>query len=192
MTRSGGEACRLGRLSDERPGNKARVVVATIGATPYKSYSAGAGSSTKGGRGARVLIGALEENGYVGRNRDGTGEYAVWGGLMDLYPPTGPIVRLEFLATDWMARSLRPGYAGGSGGRAVVVAPVSEVLLNEASISAFAPAIGSCCTASATILCMKAFRRVGGPSVLNIGCPCSREQAPVVDYLADPIWCWTR
>ena len=188
----------LSRLSDERPGNKARVVVATVsGATqklpPRSLFDGRRIVLKKGAAVARaVLIGALAENGYV---RSETvmepGEYAVRGGLMDLYPPTGANpVRLDFFGDELdgakafdpvTQRSLRAV-------ETVVVAPVSEVLLNEASISRFRTGyrelFGAAVNDDPLYESVSAGRRTIG---LEHWLPLFHENLSlVVDYLADP------
>lgn len=137
----------LSLLSDKRPKNKPRVIVTTIGGATQKlppaSLFDGLRLVLKKGMviGQDSLISTLETGGYM---RSDTvmepGEYAVRGGLMDVYPPTeNHPVRLDFFGDDldglksFDAVSQRSLETVAQ----VTVTPVSEVLLDDESISRF-------------------------------------------------------
>ncbi len=90
------------------PGSRPRVLVTTVNALVQKvpPRAVFAGSTMELKRGGRVqperLAAFLEANGY---NRTGTvmepGEYALRGGIVDLFPPTSSLpIRVEFFGDE--------------------------------------------------------------------------------------------
>jgi transcription-repair coupling factor (superfamily II helicase) len=138
----------LARLAAARtPGSPARIVLASVGAVlqrvPPRSLYADAAVALRKGQTVDVdwLTRFLGENGY---SRSETvmepGEFAVRGGLVDLFPPGTPEpLRLDLFGDTLEAvRSFDPMSQRTSGTREdVVLLPVSEVLLTEESIARF-------------------------------------------------------
>ncbi|WP_428621891.1 transcription-repair coupling factor, partial [Reyranella sp.] len=138
----------LVRLAAPRkPGAPARVILASVGAAlqkvPPRSLYAEAAVVLRRGQTVDVawLTRFLGENGY-GRSETvmEPGEYAVRGGLIDLFPPgTNEPLRLDLFGDSLETiRSFDPMSQRSTGTRdEVVLLPVSEVLLTEASIARF-------------------------------------------------------
>jgi transcription-repair coupling factor (superfamily II helicase) len=136
----------LSRLADE-PVRKGRLILTTARAAvqrvPLRETMAGAHLDLVGG--ATIdpanLISFLERNGY-GRAEQvlEPGEYAVRGGIVDIFPSgaTDP-ARLDFFGdTLDTLRAFDPVTQRTSGAlERLVLRPISEIRLNEASISQF-------------------------------------------------------
>ena len=129
------------------PAQGPRVVLTTVAAllqrVPPRQTLAGASFAAKvGGRmDVEGVISFLSRNGYT---RADTvmepGEYAVRGGIVDLFPPGTPEpVRLDFFGDELESiRSFDPMNQRTTGKLSqFTLAPVSEVLLDEASIARF-------------------------------------------------------
>src|SRR5262245_47641904 len=128
-------------------GTQARIVLASVGAAlqkvPPRSLYAEAAIVLRKGQTVDVgwLTGFLGENGY-GRSETvmEPGEFAVRGGLIDLFPPGTPEpLRLDLFGDTLDAiRSFDPMSQRSTGVREeVVLLPVSEVLLTKESIARF-------------------------------------------------------
>lgn len=138
----------LARLAAPRKaGTPARIVLASVGAAlqrvPPRSLYADAAVVLRKRQNVDVgwLIGFLGENGY-GRAETvmEPGEFAVRGGLVDLFPPgTREPLRLDLFGDVLESiRSFDAMSQRSTGERdEVVLLPVSEVLLNEESIRRF-------------------------------------------------------
>ena len=138
----------LARLAaPKKPGAPARIVLASVGAAlqrvPPRSLYADAAVVLRKGQTVDLawLTGFLTENGY-GRAETvmEPGEFAVRGGLVDLFPPgTAEPLRLDLFGDTLEAiRSFDPMSQRTTGNRdEVVLLPVSEVLLTQASIARF-------------------------------------------------------
>ncbi|HSI01960.1 MAG TPA: transcription-repair coupling factor [Reyranella sp.] len=138
----------LARLATpKKPGSPARIVLASAGAVlqkvPPRSLYADAAKVLR--KGDAVDVGVLTK--YLGVNGYGRadtvmepGEYAVRGGLIDLFPPgTDEPLRLDLFGDALETiRSFDPMSQLTTGERdEVVLLPVSEVLLTPASIERF-------------------------------------------------------
>jgi len=138
----------LSRLAaPKKPGTPARIVLASVGAAlqrvPPRSLYAEAATILRKGQTIDVtwLTKFLGENGY-GRSETvmEPGEFAVRGGLVDLFPPgTAEPLRLDLFGDTLEAiRSFDPMTQRSTGSRdEVVLLPVSEVLLTEDGIARF-------------------------------------------------------
>jgi len=138
----------LVRLATPRKaGSPARIILASVGAAlqkvPPRSLYAEAATVLRKGQTLDVadLTKYLGANGY-GRSETvmEPGEFAIRGGLVDLYPPgTTEPMRLDLFGdTLESIRSFDPMTQLSTGERAeVVLLPVSEVLLTEDSIARF-------------------------------------------------------
>jgi len=138
----------LVRLAQPRkPGAPARVILASVGAAlqkvPPRSLYAEAAVVLKKGQtiDANWLTKFLGENGY-GRSETvmEPGEFALRGGLVDLFPPgTSEPLRLDLFGDVLEEiRSFDPMSQRSTGAREeVVLLPVSEVLLTKDSIARF-------------------------------------------------------
>ena len=138
----------LSRLAALRkPGSPGRIILASVGAAlqrvPPRSLYAEAATILRKGQTVDVawLIKFLGENGY-GRAETvmEPGEFAVRGGLFDLFPPgTSEPLRLDLFGdTLETIRSFDPMSQLSTGNRdEVVLLPVSEVLLTPDSIARF-------------------------------------------------------
>ncbi|GEP53524.1 transcription-repair coupling factor [Reyranella soli] len=131
----------------KKPGAPARIVLASVGAAlqkvPPRSLYAEAAVVLKKGQTLDVnwLTKFLGENGY-GRSETvmEPGEFAVRGGLVDLFPPGTPEpLRLDLFGDVLEEiRSFDPMSQRSTGPREeVVLLPVSEVLLTKDSIARF-------------------------------------------------------
>src|SRR5690349_15751228 len=131
----------------KKPGAPARVILASVGAAlqkvPPRSLYAEAAKVLRKGENVDVtaLTRFLGENGY-GRAETvmEPGEFAVRGGLVDLFPPgTNEPLRLDLFGDSLEAiRSFDPMSQRSTGERdEVVLLPVSEVLLTAESIERF-------------------------------------------------------
>ncbi len=133
--------------ASKRPGSPARIVLASVGAAlqrvPPRSLYADAAVALRKGQTVDVswLTKFLGENGY---SRAETvmepGEFAIRGGLIDLFPPgTDEPLRLDLFGdTLESIRSFDPMSQLSTGEREeVVLLPVSEVLLTPDSIARF-------------------------------------------------------
>ena len=131
----------------KRPGAPGRVILASVGAAlqkvPPRSLYAEAAVVLKKGQtiDANWLTKFLGENGY-GRSETvmEPGEFALRGGLVDLFPPgTSEPLRLDLFGDVLEEiRSFDPMSQRSTGTREeVVVLPVSEVLLTKDSIARF-------------------------------------------------------
>ncbi|MBL6613385.1 MAG: transcription-repair coupling factor [Reyranella sp.] len=131
----------------KKPGSPARIILASVGAVlqkvpPHSLYAEAAKVVRKGETvDANWLTGFLGENGY-GRSETvmEPGEFAVRGGLVDLFPPgTSEPVRLDLFGDVLEEiRSFDPMSQRSTGTREdVVLLPVSEVLLTKDSIARF-------------------------------------------------------
>jgi len=138
----------LVRLAAPRkPGTPARVILASVGAVlqrvPPRSLYAEVATVLR--RGQTVDIGSLTK--FLGENGYGRadtvmepGEFAIRGGLVDLFPPGTPEpLRLDLFGdTLESIRSFDPMSQLSTGERdQVVLLPVSEVLLTADSIARF-------------------------------------------------------
>jgi len=138
----------LSRLaSPKAPGAPARIILASVGAAlqrvPPRSLYSEAATILRKGQTVDVawLTKFLGENGY-GRAETvmEPGEFAVRGGLFDLFPPgTQEPLRLDLFGDTLEAiRSFDPMSQRSTGTREeVVLLPVSEVLLTPQSIERF-------------------------------------------------------
>jgi transcription-repair coupling factor (superfamily II helicase) len=131
----------------KKPGAPARVILASVGAAlqkvPPRSLYAEAAVVLKKGQtvDANWLTKFLGENGY-GRSETvmEPGEFAVRGGLVDIFPPgTDEPLRLDLFGDVLEEiRSFDPMSQRSTGPREeVVLLPVSEVLLTKDSIARF-------------------------------------------------------
>src|SRR5215210_115434 len=131
------------RTSEERPRILSTTVSAAVQRVPPRdrisseTFSAAPGNVVD----TEVLIAWLETNGFLrtGTVRD-TGEYAVRGGIVDLYPPGLPNpVRLDFFGdTLESIRAFDPESQRTVGQlRALDLVPMSEVQLTTESIRRF-------------------------------------------------------
>jgi transcription-repair coupling factor (superfamily II helicase) len=131
----------------KKPGAPARVILASVGAAlqkvPPRSLYAEAAVVLKKGQtvDANWLTKFLGENGY-GRSETvmEPGEFAVRGGLVDIFPPgTAEPLRLDLFGDVLEEiRSFDPMSQRSTGPREeVVLLPVSEVLLTKDSIARF-------------------------------------------------------
>jgi transcription-repair coupling factor (superfamily II helicase) len=131
----------------KKPGAPARVILASVGAVlqrvPPRSLYAEAASVLRKGQTLDVnwLSKFLSENGY---GRADTvmepGEFAIRGGLVDLFPPGTPEpLRLDLFGDSLESiRSFDPMSQRSTGVRdEVILLPVSEVLLTPESIERF-------------------------------------------------------
>jgi transcription-repair coupling factor (superfamily II helicase) len=138
----------LARLAaPKKPGAPARIILASVGAAlqkvPPRSLYAEAATVLR--KGDTVDVAALTK--YLGENGYGRadtvmepGEYAVRGGLVDLFPPgTAEPLRLDLFGDVLETiRSFDPMSQLTTGERGeVVLLPVSEVLLTPDSIERF-------------------------------------------------------
>ena len=136
----------LARLTAE-PGRRGRVVLTTVAAAlqrvpPRQSLEAATLSARAGQRQSiERLVEFLDRHGY---SRSDTvmepGEYAVRGGILDLFPPgTAEPLRLDFFGDEIEAiRSFDPMTQRTTGTLdAFRLGPVSEVQLDEASVARF-------------------------------------------------------
>ena len=125
----------------------ARVVLTSVAAlmqrVPPRQVLAGASFATRSGDRLDLagVVGFLNRNGY---GRTDTvmepGEYAVRGGILDLFPPGTPEpVRLDFFGDELESiRSFDPLSQRTTGTlQGFSLAPVSEVTLDEAAIARF-------------------------------------------------------
>lgn len=136
---------RLARreTDDKRP----LLVVATVGAamqrTPPRQITSAAGFETAVGDDldTKVLESYFAANGYVRASTvSEKGEFAVRGGVIDVYPPGfEEPVRLDMFGSELESiRTFDPGTQRSTGQKhAVVLAAVSEALLDADSISRF-------------------------------------------------------
>ena len=131
------------RTSEERPRILSTTISAAVQRVPLRdriaaeTFSAAPGNMVDLG----VLIAWLETNGFLrtGTVRD-TGEYAVRGGIVDLYPPGLPNpVRLDFFGdTLESIRAFGPETQRSVGQlRSLDLVPMSEVQLTTESIRRF-------------------------------------------------------
>ncbi|MDZ4365167.1 MAG: transcription-repair coupling factor, partial [Brevundimonas sp.] len=137
----------LTRLAQRRPGDPPLVVVTTVAAatqrTPPREVTQGAGFETVVGRDLDTV--ALERyftvNGYMRASTvSERGEYAVRGGVIDVYPPGFPEpVRLDMFGSELESiRTFDPATQRSTGQKTTVaLAPVSEALLDAETISRF-------------------------------------------------------
>jgi transcription-repair coupling factor (superfamily II helicase) len=136
----------LTRLLEPAPAG-GRIVLTTVNALvqtvpPRRAFAGAVLRLERGGRlAAEVLTAFLEANGY---GRTGTvmepGEYAVRGGLIDLFPAgEEEPVRIDLFGDEieGMRRFDTATQRSGSPLTSLVLRPVSEVLLDEASIARF-------------------------------------------------------
>ncbi|MGF1640754.1 MAG: transcription-repair coupling factor [Rhodospirillales bacterium] len=137
----------LSRLLDGGDGRAGRVVLTTVSAVLQRvpPRAALAGASLTAARGDRLdpatLIAFLERNGYV---RSETvmepGEYAVRGGIVDVYPPgCADPLRLDFFGDelDGIRSFDSASQRTIAKGHAVAIRPVSEVGLDSESVARF-------------------------------------------------------
>ncbi len=137
----------LTRLLESRGAGSGRVILTTISAVLQRvpPEEALTGATFALARGDRLdpddLVAFLVTHGYVrAESVMEPGEYAVRGGIIDLYPPgRGEPLRLDFFGDEldtmrsFDAASQRTTDKLGS----FVVKPVSEVLLHDAAVSRF-------------------------------------------------------
>jgi transcription-repair coupling factor (superfamily II helicase) len=141
-------AATLARLGEPRASAAAgRILLTTVSAVlqrvPPRAFFADVSFVVEPGRplDPQALFAYLESNGF---NRTGTvrepGEYAVRGGIIDLYAPdAADPVRLDLFGEEIETiRRFDPGSQKtiGTGG-GFTLRPVSEILLNEAATTAF-------------------------------------------------------
>ena len=138
----------LTRLAvDKPPVAKARIVLASVGAlvqrVPRRAGYADIGFALKAG--ATLDLDALQrflvDNGYGrGETVMEPGEYAVRGGLVDLFPPgAGEPLRLDLFGDSLEAiRTFDPMSQRSTGTRdAIALKPVSEIVLTPPAIERF-------------------------------------------------------
>ncbi len=138
----------LTQLATDKPsGTPARIVLASVGAlvqrVPKRKGYADIGFTLKVG--AAVDLDALQrflaDNGYGrGETVMEPGEYAVRGGLVDLFPPgSGEPLRLDLFGDTLEAiRTFDPMSQRSTGTRdGIVLKPVSEIVLTPQSIERF-------------------------------------------------------
>ncbi|MBX6367348.1 MAG: transcription-repair coupling factor [Rhodospirillales bacterium] len=136
----------LTRLADAEAG-KPRIVLTTVNALLQRvpPRAAFRGRVLRLGQGGRIsterLISFLDRNGYTRSDtvRE-TGEYAVRGGIVDLFPAgQGSPVRLDFFGDTIDAIRSFDALTQRSTDRLdeVVLKPVSEVLLDDAAVQRF-------------------------------------------------------
>ncbi|QQQ19098.1 transcription-repair coupling factor [Brevundimonas vitis] len=137
----------LTRLAQRRPGDPPLMVVTTVAAatqrTPPREVTQSAGFETVVGRDLDTA--ALERyfsvNGYMRASTvSERGEYAVRGGVIDVYPPGFPEpVRLDMFGSELESiRTFDPATQRSTGQKTTVaLAPVSEALLDAETISRF-------------------------------------------------------
>jgi len=133
--------------ADKAAGTPARIVLASVGAlvqrVPRRTGYADIGFALKVG--GTVDLDALQrflaDNGYGrGETVMEPGEYAVRGGLVDLFPPgAGEPLRLDLFGDTLEAiRTFDPMSQRSTGTRdAIVLKPVSEIVLTPQSIERF-------------------------------------------------------
>ena len=144
---AGGRVEALARLLDAPEGDGGRVILTTVAAAgqrvPPRDFFRGA--SLEVGAGGRLdpadLIKFLAANGYarVAMVME-PGEYAVRGGIIDVFAPGGGApARLDFFADEVEALRLFDAESQRTTGEATALRfqPVSEVLLNAAAIERF-------------------------------------------------------
>jgi len=138
----------LARMGEPRAaGTGGRIILTTVSAVLQRvvprSFFADASFTIEPGRPLerQALFSYLEANGF---NRTGTvrepGEYAVRGGIIDLYAPdAADPVRIDLFGEDIESiRRFDPGSQKTIGaGEGFTLCPVSEVLLNEGATTAF-------------------------------------------------------
>jgi len=141
-------AATLARLGEPRDAGAAgRIILTTVSAVLQRvvprNFFADASFAVAPRRALQreALFAYLEGNGF---NRTGTvrepGEYAVRGGIIDLYPPdAADPVRLDLFGEEIESiRRFDPGSQKTTGpGEGFTLRPVSEVLLDEAATTAF-------------------------------------------------------
>jgi transcription-repair coupling factor (superfamily II helicase) len=135
----------LTRLLEPAPG--ARLVVATVNALLQRvaPRAALAGAGFRAAKGGRVdvdaLMAFLARNGYVrSQTVREPGEFAVRGGIVDLFPPgTEEPLRLDLFGDELEAiRAFDPMSQRTTGERASVeLGPMAELSLDEASVARF-------------------------------------------------------
>ena len=129
----------LAELAQRAPDNKTPLIVLTtvnaaVQRVPPRDFIAGASLALQPGNaiGMQSLIERLEMSGYA---RSGTvtdpGQYAVRGGILDLYPPGGEPLRLDFFGdTLEQIRAFDPGTQRTASRRdSVQLLPMSELAL---------------------------------------------------------------
>ncbi|HKQ55314.1 MAG TPA: CarD family transcriptional regulator, partial [Methyloceanibacter sp.] len=128
----------LAALANRLDANKPLIVLTTVNAVvqrvPPRDFIAASSLKLQPGNviGMQELIGRLEISGYV---RSGTvtdpGQYAVRGGILDLYPPGREPIRLDFFGdTLEQLRAFDPGTQRSEGRReALELLPMSEMAL---------------------------------------------------------------
>jgi transcription-repair coupling factor (superfamily II helicase) len=136
----------LTRLAGAQPGAP-RLIITTVNAALQRvpPREAFAGRVFEAKAGARIdqaaLIAFLNDNGYARTDIvDEPGEYAVRGGILDLFPPGAEEpLRLDFFGDEIEAIRLFDPLTQRSGERidAVTLKPVSEVLIDAAAIERF-------------------------------------------------------
>ena len=175
----------LVRLAQPRkPGAPARVILASVGAAlqkvPPRSLYAEAAVVLKKGQtvDANWLTKFLGENGY-GRSETvmEPGEFAVRGGLVDLFPPgTAEPLRLDLFGDVLEEiRSFDPMSQRSTGTREEVVRAAGErgAARPRTASRASAAAIASCSATPATIRSTKRCRPASAMSAWSTGCRCS-------------------
>ena len=137
----------LTALAERKSGTTPRVVLTTVNAIlqriPPPDYFAGASLTLRVGEEIALddLLAFFERNGY-GRSdtvRE-TGEYAVRGGIVDVFPVGGNApVRLDFFGDELEAIRRFDAVSQRTSGKAkrVVLRPVGEALLDDASVQRF-------------------------------------------------------
>ncbi|MDQ0392939.1 transcription-repair coupling factor [Labrys monachus] len=137
----------LSRLATTRGGDRPRIVLTTVNAVlqriPARDLVAAQSLSAAPGNAVNMdrLAAWLENNGYLRSStvRE-TGEYAVRGGILDLYPPgLGQPVRLDFFGdTLESIRAFDPETQRSSAQlRVLDLVPMSEVQLTTETIKRF-------------------------------------------------------
>jgi transcription-repair coupling factor (superfamily II helicase) len=129
----------LAELAQREPGEKKPLIVLTtvnaaVQRVPPRDFIAGASLALQPGNAVNMqeLIERLEMSGYA---RSGTvtdpGQYAVRGGILDLYPPGGEPLRLDFFGdTLEQIRAFDPGTQRTASRRdSVQLLPMSELAL---------------------------------------------------------------
>ena len=137
----------LSRLATTRGGDRPRIVLTTVNAAlqrmPSRDLIAAQSLSAAPGNAVNMdrLAAWLENNGYLRSStvRE-TGEYAVRGGILDLFPPGLPLpVRLDFFGdTLESIRSFDPETQRSSAQlRMLDLVPMSEIQLTTETIKRF-------------------------------------------------------
>ena len=190
----------LAALMDHAPKPKRPLVVLTtihaaLQRVPPREFIGGSAVKLHAGNATSMksLIEKLETSGYA---RAGTvmdpGEYAVRGGILDLYPPGGEPVRLDFFGdTLETIRAFDPETQRTKARREEVqLLPMSEVALTPEVTQRLPPALRRACSDAVTgddplYEAISAGRRI---RVWSIGCRCSRSASTRCSIICRAPW----